>query len=101
MTLTERLEGYIKTIELDGGSPVEIKQHYIVLSAEAGFYGTKSSYLLLPAEISHFLTDELGIDIGSHDVKKFCHLIIERAGETPCVKIVYDLKPRPQLWRNK
>ena len=101
MTLTERLEGIIKTIEMDGGPPLQITKQWLVLSAEAGVSGTKSDYLLLPAEIGRALKEDIGIDLRSRDVSKFCHLVIERNGETPCIKVVYELRQKPRIWRNK
>lgn len=99
-SLNERLENYINSVELNGDAPVSIEQRWIVLSSEAGIRNLNSQYLLIPTDIFKELTEKLGLPIGSKDVKKFCHLAIEKNEDKLALKVIYDFQTRP-TWRPK
>lgn len=97
-SLSDRLENYVKSVELNGDAPLSIEQRWIVLSSEAGIRNLNSQYLLIPTDIFKELTEKLGLPIGSKNIKKFCHLAIEKNGDKLTLKVIYDFQIRP-TWR--
>lgn len=92
-SLTDRLETYIETVEIQDHIPAEMSQRWILLSAESGLRAINSQYLLLPVEIYEELKKILGSAISNKRVKKFCHLAVEKTGERPPrVRIIYDFQ---------
>jgi hypothetical protein len=96
-SLQDRLNGAVKSIELNGGEPETMTQRWVLLSREAGIIQLESMYLLVPVEIKKILSEFL--DLGSRDVDKVCNLIIEKGeGQQIHIKLIYDIKQR---WRFK
>ena len=97
----DKLSGIVTQIEknVNLGEVTEIiqtTQRWILWSQSGGVTVKKSTYLLCPADINKILQEELGLDITSDDVEKFCRLAIEKREGMPMgVRLIYEFSPNP------
>jgi len=94
------LQDILKAVEMNGEIPSIMYQRWVLRTKDAGLTSIGSDYFLLPAELAQFIRDELKINLKEDLIDITCSVSAEKGDGLYGLRIIYDIKPRPQ-WRWK